>query len=646
MMLFIRIIKKKNNMLISRTWLQTYFKSELPSAEKIAETLMMHSFELEGIKEKGDDFIIDIDVLPNRAHDCLSYAGVAKEYSILTGYEMNMNRYYYHDSVKYDDSKISITINNNQQCYRYMARKISNVVVENSPGWMRQRIESIGQRSINNIVDATNYVMYDTGNPMHAFDADKVIGGINVRNAKQGETMTALGGEIIELIESDLVIADDEGVLALAGIKGGTKAEVTKDTKNIILEVANFNPTTTRLTSRRVKILTDSSKRFENEISSEIATHAMESISRLVGDMMENESIGEINDIYPNPEKEHSISVRHDHINQLLGTDLSKKEVKNIFSKMDYQNHLEDSTFIVKVPFNRLDLRIAEDLIEEVGRVYGYFNIPAKDLDGYLFKPQINKSVYVENKLKQLLIELGFSEIKNYSFVKKGDIQLANPLSSNKSFLRKNLHKELLVSLDLNASNIDFLGLDRILIFEIGRVYGKESEFDKCCIAISNKNKQSNKKYGTERIQLEAVINSINTDFGINLDVTYENNSVTFDIEQCSEGSSYDGLLETVSYEDDALFHTVSSLPYMTRDVSFWAPKNLEEVVLRGIISSVNSKYLKKVFLFDNFEKEGQISYGFSLIFQSNDKTLTDDEVALEMFKIEKSLTEKGCKIR
>lgn len=633
-------------MLISHNWLQSHFEIELPSAEKIAETLMMHSFELEGINQVGNDHIIDIDVLPNRAHDCLSYAGVAREYSVLTGYELKNERYHYHDSVKHDESTIPVVIANSDQCYRYMARKISNVVIEDSPKWIKERMESIGQRSINNIVDATNYVMFDTGNPMHAFDADKIVGGITIRNAVLGESMTTLTGEELELIESDLVIADDEGVLALAGVKGGTKAEVTKDTKNIVLEVANFNATTTRTTSRRVKILTDSSKRFENEISSDIAPIAMEAISRLVSDIMKTESLGTVTDVYPNPENKFVVLVNHDHINRLLGMSLETHEVEEIFSKMDYQYHLEDLVYKVHIPQNRLDLRIAEDIIEEIGRIYGYHNIPTKGLEEYSFSPQINSTVYIENKLKQMLLDLGFNELKNYTFVKKGHIQLSNPLASDKSALRKNLHKEMLNSLEKNSNNIDFFGMDRIALFEIGRVYGKEAESDICCIAISNKDKRANKKYGTERVQLEAIIDDINKEFNTTVLPVYEGNSVSFDISGCDAEGSYSGLFDVPSYADTATFHNVSAFPYMTRDVSFWAPGEISESDLVDIINTSNTNHLKKIFVFDRFEKEGRASYGFSLVFQSDEKTLTDEEVGADMFLIEKNLTDNNCEIR
>jgi len=634
-------------MLISRNWLQSHFTTELPSAEKIAETLMMHSFELEGIELKDTDAIIDIDVLPNRAHDCLSYVGVAREYAVLTGYTLKTDRYHYHDTITRSETTVSVNIENNNQCLRYLARQISNVEVKESPQWLKDRLESIGQRSINNIVDASNYVMFDLGNPIHIFDAEKVTGDITVRNAQSGERMRMLTGEDVELAETDLVIADDTGVLALAGVKGGTKAEVTATTKNIIIEVANFNPATTRTTARRVKILTDSSKRYENGISSEIATESMESISRLITDIIPAESICQITDTYPNPELVTVVEVQHDHINRLLGLSLSHDDVENLFERMNYQVHTDGQKYLVTIPFNRLDLKIPEDIIEEIGRIYGYHNIPAQNLDNYEFSPSINQTVYVENTLKDLLTAQGFSEFKNYTFVKKGSIELANPLATDKRGLRKNLYTQVLENLEKNHHNSDYFGNDRTAVFEIGRIYSKDGEIDQCCIAVMNKGKTANKKYGTERVQLESLNKQINELFGTTISANYEKNSVIFNLSDCfNDVSDYADILRKQSYSENARFHSISPFPYTTRDISLWAYSAGTESDIQLIIESADTEFLKKIFLFDQFEKEGRVSFAYSLVFQSDDETLTDSQVDADMQKITKVLEDNGCEIR
>ena len=263
-------------MLISYNWLQTYFKEKLPPADKVAEVLIFHSFEIESVEKHSDDFIFDVKVLPDRAHDCLSHRGVARELSVHLGTKVVEDKKPLGVSGGKPKRPLSINVKEPTFCLRYTSLLIEGIKIGPSPGWLKSRLESIGQKSINNVVDATNLVMFDLGQPLHAFDADKVKGGIEVRMAKDGEKITTLGGKEITLEKDILVIADDEAPLAIAGIKGGNKAEVDAGTKNIILEAANFSPVSVRKTSKRLGIQTDSSKRFENELSPETAKEAIE----------------------------------------------------------------------------------------------------------------------------------------------------------------------------------------------------------------------------------------------------------------------------------------------------------------------------------------------------------------------------------
>ena len=252
-------------MLISYTWLQKeYFDNALPEIEKISDALLFHAFEIEGVTQVGDDFVIDVDVLPNRAHDCLSHRGIAKEISVILDIPLKEKKYNYVGEEK--DTSLSVDVKDSNVCDRYMGRVIRNISVQESPEWLKQRLESIGQRSINALVDATNFVMFSLGQPTHVFDLDKVTNQkIVVRTAQEGEGMTTLDGKTVELQEGDYVIASEEGPLAIAGVKGGTLAEVTAETRDIVLEAAHFDPVTVRKTARKLAILTDSSKRFENE---------------------------------------------------------------------------------------------------------------------------------------------------------------------------------------------------------------------------------------------------------------------------------------------------------------------------------------------------------------------------------------------
>jgi phenylalanyl-tRNA synthetase beta chain len=238
-------------MLISYKWLQKYFNDKLPSPEDISEGIIFHAFEVESVEEVNGDTVFDIKVLPDRAHDCLSHYGISKEIAVIFDLEIKKelkleNQKEVEIGVRTQDDSRSdlkenlVIQNESDKCYRYMGRIIKNVKVTESPKWLKDSLISIGQKSINNIVDATNYVMFDLGNPIHAFDLDKLESSkIIIRNAKIGEKLTTLDKKDVELDESILIIADEKEPLAIAGIKGGTKAEVGIDTKNLIIEVAS-----------------------------------------------------------------------------------------------------------------------------------------------------------------------------------------------------------------------------------------------------------------------------------------------------------------------------------------------------------------------------------------------------------------------
>ncbi|MDQ5883251.1 MAG: Phenylalanine--tRNA ligase beta subunit, partial [Patescibacteria group bacterium] len=360
-------------MKISYNWLKSYIP-ELPAREILVDVFTYHLCEVDGMETKEGDTIFDLNILPNRAHDLLSHQGVAKEISGLL-------KIPFHDPVskyktpksKETDLKINVEAEN---CRRYSARIVRRVKIAPSPEWMVSHLESIGQRSINNVVDATNITMYDCGQPTHAFDLAKVKGQINVRNAKAGEKMTTLDGKEVEFLETDMVIADDEGVLAIAGVKGGKKAEVDENTKDIVLEVANFDPVSVRKTARRLGIFTDSAKRFENDLSPVYVPPAMLELSALFVEMFGEEAVFEnVVDIYKAPEKyegKRNVAVSERDINRILGADFDVATITTAVLSLGFDYSETNGIFQIFVPPARLDLNITEDLVEEVGRVIGY----------------------------------------------------------------------------------------------------------------------------------------------------------------------------------------------------------------------------------------------------------------------------------
>lgn len=329
-------------MFISYDWLQDYFDAKLPEPEKLAEGLTTHSFQVEGIEEKDGDFVFDIDVLPNRASDCLSHIGVAREISAVFELPLKEN---YRTGVEAPVSKIlKIEIEDEKDCPRYIGLVIKGVKNRESPEWLKKRLVSINQRPINAVVDAANYAMFETGQPLHAFDWNKLEDkdgkrGLAIRRAKKGEKITLLTGENLELGEENLVIADlnsDLGeVLGIAGIKGGKRAEIDSDTIDILLEAAKFHPVLTRKSAKALKIQTDASKRFENEIAPEMAAVAMKRLSELILEIAGGEVEGAV-DVFTKPGHQYKIGVSISEINEVLGTSLSEKEVDKILKRLQF----------------------------------------------------------------------------------------------------------------------------------------------------------------------------------------------------------------------------------------------------------------------------------------------------------------------
>jgi len=329
-------------MIISYNWLQSYFKEKLPSPEKVAELLIFHAFEVESVEKKVNDTILDVKVLPDRAHDTLSHRGIARELAVHLNTRIIDTKKSEKSQTEKSHRTLSIDVKDSALCRRYAGRIIEGVEVRPSPQWLVERLESIGQKSINNIVDATNFVMFDIGQPLHAFDTNKVDGDIIVRNAEGGEKITTLDGKEVELNNQTLLIADERSPLAIAGIKGGKKAEINADTANIILEAANFSPTNIRKTSRRLGIQTDSSKRFENERSPEGVEEAMERITTLIVEVAggKDTKVGDVVDMYPRKPASYVVGVSTDEVNRILGTNISEKEIALILSHMGFSHRV------------------------------------------------------------------------------------------------------------------------------------------------------------------------------------------------------------------------------------------------------------------------------------------------------------------
>lgn len=596
-------------MKVSLTWLQKYFDAPLPPAEQIADAYTFHAFEIEEMQ--GD--MMDVKVLPNRAADCLSHRGLAKELSAILDIPLTS------DPLRtplpmYDlggPTSLNVEIEDSKKCARYIGALVKGVKVGPSPDWLREALEAVGQRSINNIVDATNYVMLDIGQPLHAFDAGrlKLEAGswkIRVRNAKEGEKITTLSGEECVLTTNIQLITDanTDSPIALAGVKGGKAAELTGETTDIIIESANFDGTTTRRAAQALRLFTDASLRFQNRPSSELCAYGMRDVISLIREVAGGEAVAVV-DSYPSrAERWTAVSVSLDKVNGVLGSDFSNEEVRGVFIRLGLPYSEKEKMFEVTPPFERTDLTIPEDLVEEVGRIVGYDKIPATELpfDPAQDKPDQARYRGIE-KIKDELATQGFTEISTQSFAKEGEVKLANPFDKAKPALRTTLDENMQEAL-AHAKYVAPLVLaprEKPKLFEIGTVFAK----------------------GGENLEIKT-------------------SEPVSGLPEIADDASY----EPVRYELGA-YQPFSVYPFIVRDVALWVPAGTEVGHIENAICKSAGKLLVRVNLFDRFEKNGKISLAFRLVFQSMERTLTDEEVNNIMEEVAtKTLRAAGYDVR
>ncbi|KKR43663.1 hypothetical protein A2356_00835 [Candidatus Nomurabacteria bacterium RIFOXYB1_FULL_39_16] len=610
-------------MKVSYSWLQNYFEEKLPESEKISEGIIFHSFEIEETEKMGNDVVFDIKVLPDRAHDCLSHWGIAKEISAIFDLKIKDKKYKIFEP---KPTELEIKIED-EKCLRYMGRMVKNVEVSESPAWLKEKLNAIGQKSINNIVDAANFMMFDLGQPIHCFDLDKLESAkIIVRNAIAGEEINLLGIEKIGnlqksrsvlLSQNDLVIADEKGPLAIAGIKGGTKAEVDNNTKNIVIEVANFNSVTTRKTAKKLNILTDAVKRYENEISPELCTKVMDAITDLVFELGGGE-VEDTIDKYPKKVEQKKVSVSINYINKRLGASFSKAEMESVWKKLNFTYIVKDGDFEIEIPYLRIDLTGPHDLVEEVIRILGYDRLEEK-LPEIKLESKMNETYSKMFLARNKLLGEGYSEVMTYTFRDKGEVEVLAS-ASDKKFLRTNLSDGLRESLKLNQLNAPLLGMKEIKIFEIGTIFKKGGE--EMCVA-----------YGDKKGIKEMKLNE------------YAESAKLF-----LNGLAGVGDPENRGPEKMTLpmkFKMWSLFPFIARDIAVWVPENiLSEEVEKIIKENAGDMVVRGPELFDEFKKEGQISYAFRLVFQSFESTLTDQEINDVMTKVSDKLKERDWQVR
>lgn len=639
-------------MKILKSWLQDHIEETLPSDEIIEQALILKSSEVEGLEkvitvdEKGnkiDDTVFDIKVLPDRAHYMLSHRGIA--YDLCAVLNFTLKNKTIELPTLGNDVKIKVE---SDLCPRYSAVSITNIINSTSPEKLKNRLEAIGARSISRIVDATNCAMFDTGQPLHAFDADKVVGGITVRLAKEGEEIETLSGQVIKLKNHQLVIADDVGPLVLAGVKGGKRAEVTMETKNIILESANFNPASVRKTSFEVGIRNDSSKRFENEITPYLTEKGISKFLDIIEKLSPDCKIGTLTDVYKKLPEAWTISVSHKNIEAILNYPIVEKRVMEILEKLNCKVSVNADIYSVVPPFERLDLIIAEDIIDEIGRIEGLDKVKSILLN-VKTNNKFSQQYLLSEKIKNFFFVKGFTEIQTRSFANKGDIEVAYPMASDKGFLRTSLSDNSIESIKLAEKNSPLLGLDKVQIFEIGKTFPKTGEQLDLCFGISYTKKIKNKDV-VIKAELENLIKELETDLGIKLNSTLNANfAYVKNLEKLETNLTIDSI--KIEKGNRTKFAPFSNEPFIVRDIALFVESSVnadevQKVIKDSLVISAADLLTKGPDLFDQFEKEGKKSLAFRIIFQAKDRTLTDVETNGFMEKVYEAVKAKGWSVR
>lgn len=688
-------------MLVPYNWLKEYVDFSL-SPEELAEQLTLTGTGVEKIEHLTQgvgEIVFELEITPNRP-DCLGMIGVAREAAAIVGGKVKI------PEIEIAEAEISVAemaqveILDADLCPRYAARIITDVTVAPSPRWLQQRLKAAGVRPINNVVDTTNYVMLETGQPLHAFDYEQLSGmKIIIRRAREDEKLITLDGALRQLESEMLVIADWEKPIALAGVMGGINSEVTSKTTTILLESANFTPTNIMRTSRKLGLQSESSNRFEKGIDPEGVVYAANRAAQLMQELGGGKVLKGMIDIYPQPRKSPVLKLRPQRVNQILGTDLSPEDMVRILEslelKIDIRHPTSDIRHLqVTIPTFRPDLGREVDLIEEIARLYGYNRIKSTLPASSGRQGELSAEQMLEAKIRETLVSVGLWEVVCYSFIGPDHLNklglspgshlrravvLKNPLSPEQSLMRTTLIPGLLEALNYNTSR----GQENVQLFEIGRVfYPKENQplpdepiMVAGALIGSWRDKQWYEKVPIiDFFDLKGIIEVLLDSLGIEhwslrksahssfhphrfaqlflgeesagfmgelhptVQAAYElpGKTYVFEIKEAKLIASAD-----LSHR----YQEIPRYPGVTLDISLVVDEEILAHEVERAIRSKGGKLLRRLSLFDVY-RGGQIptskkSLAYSLFYQATDRTLTDQEVQEIHQKIIAALKEK-----
>ncbi|CFX54049.1 Phenylalanine-tRNA ligase, class IIc, beta subunit [Syntrophomonas zehnderi OL-4] len=663
-------------MAVSINWMKDYVDFALDPHE-LAHELTMAGIAIEGVDEKDGDYLLELDLTPNRG-DCLGMINLAREIAALNDSQIKIPEHNPQENGESIHNYIKVEIADADLCPRYTARLIKNVKIMPSPEWMQIRLINSGIRPINNIVDITNYVMLESNQPLHAFDYDLFSPAkkILIRRAGPDETIVTLDDVERKLDEEMLLITDNDRPVALAGIMGGQNTEINENTVNVLLESACFKRTGIRKTSRKLALRSDSSVRFEKGTDINGVIYAVNRAAYLMQELGAGEVVAGICDQYPEPQIPRQIVLRPQRVNYLLGTDISVPEVKGYIEKLAFKISEEGQDLLVYIPTYRPDIEMEADLIEEVARLYGYDKIKATLPRGNTTQGGLTTYQKFRDYLEDLLART-FNEVINYSFINpryfdmlllpddsklREFIEIANPLSEEQSVMRTILLPGMLETVSRNLARKN----ENLAFFEMGSVFyphgGQPQEVLKVSAVVAGKSKLNWQKnnvvmdffylkgilenillqLGIENLSFEEGVNpsyhpgrtAIVKSQGIELGIIGEIHPLVrqnFDIKPraCAMELDVNTLYELSSHR--VMLDSIARYPAVERDLAILIKNDVPAAAVLKILRDCGSELLQNIVIFDIYEgdqvADGFKSMAFRMTFQSKERTLTETEV-------------------
>ena len=659
------------------------------------------------------DYVLEVDITPNRADACSHY-GVARDlyaYLLQNGYETSLRRPSDEAfAVENNELPIAIEVKNQEACPRYAGVSIKGVTVKESPEWLKDKLNTIGLRPINNIVDITNYILHAYGQPLHCFDADKIKGGkVVVQTLAEGTPFVTLDGVERKLSDKDLMICNTEEPMCMAGVFGGLDSGTTEETKNVFIESAYFNPTSVRKTARRHGLSTDSSFRFERGIDPNITIYALKQAAILVKELAGGTVAMEISDNYPAPIADFKVDLKYDYVNSLIGKEIPAETVKSIVTSLEMKIENETAEGIaLSIPPYRVDVQRPCDVVEDILRIYGYNNveIPTSLKSSIAVKNKEDRSHRLQQLVAEQLVGCGFNEILNNSLTKaayydgnetfrpENLVSLMNPLSNDLNVMRQTL---LFGGLESIAHNANRKSAD-LCFFEYGNCYyynkeKKDAEKVLACYSedyhlglwLTGKRVSGSWAHADEEssvYELKAYVENIFARLGLNMrSVVVGNLTDSVYSTALSYHTRGGKLLATVGIVSKKLtkvfdidnevyyadinwknmlqaiksvkvsYTELSKFPSVKRDLALLLDKNVQFADIERIAYECERKLLKAVELFDVYEgknlEPGKKSYAISFILQDEEKTLNDKQIDKIMSKLIASYEKQlGAKLR